>query len=62
MPAEHAEAKATLSGGIAEFPIHGNTKEELISTADKALYQAKQTGRNRVIIWKQDFRNQPVSK
>lgn len=38
---------ATLSGGIADFPACGNTAEELIIAADKALYQAKAMGRNR---------------
>ena len=62
MPVEQAEAKPTLSCGISEFPTHGNTKEELISTADKALYHAKQTGRNRVVIWQTELKNQLVSR
>ncbi len=51
MPLEYTDVKATISCGISEFPVHGNTSEELISTADKALYHAKQTGRNRVTVW-----------
>lgn len=39
----------TLSIGMASFPKHGNTVHELIRLADAALYQAKQTGRNRVV-------------
>jgi diguanylate cyclase (GGDEF)-like protein len=34
------------SFGIAMFGEHGNTGEELLRTADKALYQAKAAGRN----------------
>ena len=38
------------SFGIAIFPKHGNTGEELLRAADKALYQAKAAGRNRLHI------------
>jgi diguanylate cyclase (GGDEF)-like protein len=41
--------KITLSIGIAEFPEHGRTAEEVISSADEALYAAKHGGRNRVM-------------
>jgi diguanylate cyclase (GGDEF)-like protein len=40
-----------LSAGIAEFPLHGNTAEELLHKADQALYIAKAEGRNRVVLW-----------
>jgi diguanylate cyclase (GGDEF)-like protein/PAS domain S-box-containing protein len=62
MPLEHMQGKATISCGISEFPVHGNTKEALISTADKALYHAKQTGRNRVVIWQTEIKNQRIPK
>lgn len=40
----------TLSIGIATFPGHGRTRDELIEAADQALYLAKNNGRNRVEI------------
>lgn len=36
----------TLSFGIAEFPKHGANMKELIDSADRALYQAKNEGRD----------------
>ncbi len=39
----------TLSFGIAVFPNHGSDGENLLKSADVALYQAKQNGSNRVI-------------
>jgi diguanylate cyclase (GGDEF)-like protein len=41
--------KITLSIGIAEFPTDGQTADEVISSADEALYSAKREGRNRVL-------------
>jgi len=40
----------SLSLGIALFPEHGTTIDELIRAADQALYQAKQAGRDQVVI------------
>jgi len=38
----------TISLGVATFPLHGNTPQELIETADRGLYYAKENGRNQV--------------
>lgn len=42
--------KATMSIGVATFPGHGYTPEELLHEADLAVYQAKRDGRNRVVV------------
>ncbi len=42
------EGRVTASLGVAVFPEGGRTREELIWTADRYLYQAKESGRNRV--------------
>ncbi|HEY87093.1 MAG TPA: diguanylate cyclase, partial [Dehalococcoidia bacterium] len=40
----------TVSQGIANWPIDGVMKEEIIACADAALYRAKQAGRNRTYL------------
>lgn len=41
----------TISMGVATYPEHGKSKEELLRAADRAMYIAKNTGRNRVVIY-----------
>lgn len=41
----------TISGGIASIPKHAKTTEEVLQKADEALYQAKEGGRNRIIVY-----------
>jgi diguanylate cyclase (GGDEF)-like protein len=38
----------SISGGVACFPDDGDTVEKVIKMADKALYEAKREGKNRV--------------
>ncbi len=40
----------TLSLGVAAFPEHGRKREHLMQAADTALYEAKDGGRNCVIV------------
>ena len=40
----------TISAGVATFPDHGTTRDELVKAADAGLYAAKQGGRNRVLL------------
>jgi diguanylate cyclase (GGDEF)-like protein len=40
----------TISAGVAAFPIHGKTRDEMIRAADSGLYAAKQAGRNRICL------------
>ena len=45
---ELGRLKVTCSLGVATFPAHGGDKQGLFTAADKALYAAKNAGRNRV--------------
>ena len=40
--------RITASLGVATYPLHASSRDLLVTTADRALYQAKKTGRNRV--------------
>src|SRR5213078_1682216 len=42
--------KMSVSIGAAEYPAHGDTPEELIASADAAMYEAKSAGRDRVAV------------
>jgi diguanylate cyclase (GGDEF)-like protein len=46
--ADNNRVAATVSIGLAVFPAHGRTPSEMLAAADRAVYQAKALGRNRV--------------
>ena len=41
----------TVSMGIAIYPDHGATLDEVVQASDKALYESKRTGRNRITLF-----------
>lgn len=53
---EHPEFRITASMGLATSPDHAETKETLAAKADKALYEAKEGGRNRAVLAKKEVR------
>jgi diguanylate cyclase (GGDEF)-like protein len=44
------EIPVTVSIGVASYPEHGVELEALIREADNAMYQAKELGKNRVVV------------
>ena len=50
---EHV-GSVTISAGVATFPAHAATRDELVRLADSALYWAKEHGRNRVRVYRPD--------
>ncbi|MEB3205908.1 MAG: diguanylate cyclase [Vampirovibrionales bacterium] len=40
----------TVSVGIAQLDVQSNNASDIVAAADAALYQAKRTGRNRVVL------------
>jgi len=52
--AQQRMSSVTASIGIALYPFHGNDVTGLLSSADIAMYQAKDGGRNRHVMYDQD--------
>ena len=52
---------ATVSIGVALFPAHGRTPSDMLAAADRAVYQAKALGRNRVCSFGGDDASKPQS-
>jgi diguanylate cyclase (GGDEF)-like protein len=52
--------RLTASIGIATFPADGVTTNELIHAADLALYGAKQSGRNRLVLYESKLAGQAL--
>ena len=48
-PEGEGPESVTASFGVAAYPVHAQDAEALFWAADKALYRAKQYGRNRVV-------------
>jgi diguanylate cyclase (GGDEF)-like protein len=45
----HKTAKLTISIGAVTYGTNYSSFDEMVIAADKALYEAKETGRNRVV-------------
>jgi len=50
IPHEGAMLQVTISLGLAVFPRHAQDKDDLIKSADEALYVSKREGKNRVSV------------
>jgi diguanylate cyclase (GGDEF)-like protein len=50
IPGSDKPLRITISGGLAMFPAHGQSTPELFRAADDALYEAKRSGRNRIVV------------
>lgn len=50
IPGRDTPLRMTISGGVATYPKDGDTTADLLRVADKALYEAKQAGRNRIVV------------
>ena len=61
VPYEGNLITTTLSAGIAAFPENGESVRSLMAKADKALYESKHTGKNRVTEYHEELASHPVS-
>ncbi|MGB8983094.1 MAG: histidine kinase N-terminal 7TM domain-containing protein [Anaerolineales bacterium] len=53
IPYECHTLTTTISMGIAAFPDHGDTRKALLRAADRAMYAAKEAGRDHILTYDQ---------
>jgi len=53
-PLMDVEVDVTVSIGVACFPVHGRDRTSLLRAADKAMYVAKASGKNQVVLHRPD--------
>jgi diguanylate cyclase (GGDEF)-like protein len=53
IPGRESPLTVTVSGGVSTYPADGDTTTDLLRMADESLYEAKQTGRNRIALRKE---------
>jgi diguanylate cyclase (GGDEF)-like protein len=51
----------TISLGVTTYPDHADSIKNLLDRADRALYISKQTGRNKVTVWHDDYQDYAMS-
>lgn len=58
------DIKLTISCGVSSLPYDGNDQAQIIEKADQALYTAKESGRNKSILWEDGvvLKNKRVDK
>jgi diguanylate cyclase (GGDEF)-like protein len=49
--------RLTISVGVASYPRHAASKQELVERADQALYRAKALGKNRIAVYGEEKLN-----
>jgi len=54
-PKDAPPFKVTVSIGISEYHVTDKSKEDVIHRADKALYWAKEHGRDQIAIYEKIF-------
>jgi diguanylate cyclase (GGDEF)-like protein len=53
--------RLSISIGVALFPEHGKSAEELVQRADAAMYRAKHQGGRRYLVWSPEWNDQSGS-
>ncbi len=53
VPHEDVHLQVTVSVGVATIPQHGLNGEDVLLRADRALYRAKELGRNRIVLYEE---------
>lgn len=61
MASAHGKVHTTISIGVATFPMHGASMDELTHCADLALYAVKRNGRNGVRAYSNELKKQHVA-
>jgi diguanylate cyclase (GGDEF)-like protein len=56
----HESQPLTISFGVASYPTHGETADDLMESADRALYTAKEMGRDCTVVFSVELADGPA--